>query len=155
MKPLAKGLLFGCLGLLVILAMVAGFSWWLWHTQGPSLIESGQKAMQEGAQAGATSTGRQCVDQGLAMTDKARSMSDGVRVPLWMQGCLEASPSGREVCPGVPRRSEFTRSLAWRFEECDRRGFDKDQRCMEALSVVQKFCEMPVEDAAGDNRKDG
>jgi hypothetical protein len=140
MKPLTKGLLVGCGGLLVLGAMFVAFGVWLYRTQGPGIMEGAQEAVEDGKRAGASRTGEQCVAQGLDQAARGTSMADGVRAPIWMQSCLEASSTGHAACAGVPAEREFTASLRWRFAECERRGYGKDQRCTGALAVVQRFC---------------
>jgi hypothetical protein len=141
MKPLAKGLLIGC-GTIVLLGLISvGAIVWYFHTHGDELMAQGKAVMEEGARAGATATGPQCVDGGIDRYSKQRGFTGGIQSRLWLEGCLRASASAREACVGVPAETDFLRSATWRVEQCDKRGLSGDQTCPSILAGLQKFCD--------------
>jgi len=64
----------------------------------------------------------------------------GVRVRMWLSGCLEASQPSEGFCNGVPPEREFMRTVTWRVEQCRARGLTGDSTCPNILAEVQQYC---------------
>jgi hypothetical protein len=141
MKPLAKGLLIGCGTVVLLVAAAAvGLVWFVNENKGEWMAQ-GRAVRDEGARAGAQLGGAACVDRTFARYASKRGIGAAIDARVWLDGCLAASPTGGDACPGVPSTGEISRSITWRLAECERRGLGGDSSCSSVLQGVQTFCD--------------
>lgn len=139
MQPVVKWLLIGCGVLLVICVIgIAAVALWL-NANKDQLMARGRAAEAEGTQFGKDVPEPRCVDEALSLYSKERSLPGTIRSSIWLRGCLKSSAFTDGFCDGVPSDDEILRSIAWRTEQCRKRGFVGGQ-CGNVLAGMQKYC---------------
>ena len=128
--------------LLVVLiagAVVAGY--FVVRRYGPGLMEAGKQTYSEGVEYGRRTDNEGCLNEAAARQARVEGFTDMVRNGIFMQTCLEASRPTPGFCDGVPRRTEFMKSIGWQQQQCKRFGLKPEQQCGQLFQGVQRFCE--------------
>lgn len=141
MKPLAKGLLTGCIVLFVIaaIAVLAGVRWVRANKE--RLRAEADLVRAEGRDFGRSATAPACVVKALETYRGDVSIIGEARARVWLTGCLESTTPETAFCSRVPPTSEIVRTVTWRLAECTRLGLDGDKGCTRVLQEVQRYCE--------------
>ncbi|MGZ5442954.1 MAG: hypothetical protein ACXW5U_12950 [Thermoanaerobaculia bacterium] len=141
MKPLVKGLLIGCLVLVVIasIALIAAVRWL--GANKDRLRAQADEVRTEGRVFGRSATTSACVAKTFDTYRSDTSFVTEARARVWLIGCLETSTPEPAFCAQVPPTAEIMRTVNWRLGECSRLGLDGDKGCTRILTEVQKFCE--------------
>jgi hypothetical protein len=133
---------FGCVALVVLVVLLAaggGVYWWRQH--GRELIEGMQQTVEQGEEFGRGADEQGCVNEAVARIKGDNSMTGGIKVRIFLEGCLRTSrpvPAG-DFCAGVPRQTEFSRTAAWRRERCQEAG-SSGPFCEQIFEAVQVHC---------------
>jgi hypothetical protein len=141
MKPLVKGLLAGCVVLIVIagIAVIAAVRWVRANKDG--LRAQADAVRAEGRESGRSVDAPACVARAMERYRGDTSLIGEARARIWLTGCLESSRPDAAFCTQVPRDSEILRTVTWRLNECSRLGFEGDKGCTRVLQEVQRACE--------------
>lgn len=141
MKPLAKGLLTGCIVLLVLaaIAVFAGMRWL--NANKGRLRAQADQARAEGREFGRSATATACVAKAIETYRGDMSFIGEARARVWLNGCLGTSTPEGAFCAQVPPKDEIMRTVTWRLGECSRLGLDGDKGCTRILQEVQVYCE--------------
>ncbi len=141
MKPLAKGLLTGCIVLLVVaaIAVFAGVRWL--NANKGRLRAQADQARAEGREFGHSATASACVAKAIETYRGDMSFIGEARARVWLNGCLGSSTPESAFCAQVPPKDEIMRTVTWRLGECSRLGLDADKGCTRILQEVQAYCE--------------
>lgn len=129
--------------LLVVLlvgALVAGY--FVVRRYGPGLVEAGKQTYGEGVEYGRRSDNEGCLNEAVARQARAEGFGDMIKNNVFMRACLEASRPTPGFCDGVPRQTEFMKSIGWQQQQCQRYGLAAEQQCSQLLGQVQQFCEL-------------
>jgi hypothetical protein len=140
MNLLAKGLLIGCGGFMVLVAMVGVGGYVFYRSHGDEFEAEMKLAKEEGARAGAKLPGDACVDEALARLGGKERIAAGFSSRVWLDACLRASPTGFAACKGVPSPTEFRKTITWRKTECEARELGAEGACPHLMEGVQVFC---------------
>jgi hypothetical protein len=141
MKPLAKGLLTGCIVMLVV-AAIAAFAGMRWLNANKGRLRAqADQARAEGREHGRSATASACVAKAMETYRGDMSFIGEARARVWLTGCLETSTPEDAFCAQVPPKDEIMRTVTWRLGECSRLGLDADKGCTRILQGVQSYCE--------------
>lgn len=125
---------------LVVGALVAGY--FVVRRYGPGLMEAGKQTYGEGVEYGRRTDNEGCLNEAVARQARAGGFADLIKNNVFMRACLEASRPTHGFCDGVPRQTEFMRSVGWQQQQCQRYGLSQQQQCGQLFSQVQQFCEL-------------
>jgi hypothetical protein len=141
MKPVVKGLLAGCVVLLVI-AGIAAIVVVRWIRANKDRLRAQAAEVQaEGQAYGKSVSAPDCLAKAMERYRAETVLVGEVRVRIWLKGCLENSAPDAAFCDPVPPDSEILRTVTWRLSECSRLGLDGDKGCTRILQEVQRYCE--------------
>jgi hypothetical protein len=106
-----------------------------------------EKAQEEGREFGASTDQRGCLDETFKRRDKLKDKVDSIdsameqmRLEEFLVGCLEISKPTKGFCHGVPKASEFTKTIDWATKECQKIGRGNDDRCTNIYIKVWGGC---------------
>jgi len=141
MKPLAKGLLAGCIVLIVLagIAILLGVRWV--NANKDQLRAKAERVRAEGQEFGGTATTSACVAKAMEVYRSDASILGEARARIWLGGCFASSTPEEGFCTGIPPKGEIMRTVRWRLSECSRLGLDADKGCTRILEEVQRYCE--------------
>ena len=74
---------------------------------------------------------RRCSVMGAVCQGKAKA---------FMRTCLRSAAVAPAICASVPKPSEFMAAGQWQVEECTRRGWATDQRCIGIIGEIPLYC---------------
>jgi len=138
--------------LLIVGAVVAVF--FLARTYGPGLVEAGKQTFTEGAEYGRRTDNEGCLNEAVARQAHADGFTAMIKNNVFVRACLEASRPTPGFCDGVPRQTEFMKSVGWQQQQCQRYGLSAEQQCSQLFGQVQQFCELGGRGAADDHAPD-
>src|SRR3712207_2505722 len=121
--------------LLVVLlvgAAVAGY--FVFRAYGPGLLEAGKQTYGEGVEYGRRTDNEGCLNEAVARQARAAGFADMIKNNVFMRACLEASRPTPGFCDGVPRQTEFMKSVGWQQQQCQRYGLSPQQQCGQLFS---------------------
>jgi len=146
MTRLGKGLIITAV-ILVLGAgvVIAGGIYWV-ASHKDAWLAKGKATINEGKEFGKGTDQEGCVAEGAKRHRDDPSISNGIAVQLFMQGCLRSSRATPGFCDNVPRQTEFVKSAQWRLEQCSKYNL-QDNQCAQVFTVVQQYCERPQQDA--------
>ena len=132
------------LGVLLVVLFVGGVVavYFLARTYGPGLVEAGKQTYNEGVEYGRRTDNEGCLNEAVARQARAEGFTDMVKNNVFMRACLEASRPTDGFCDGVPRQTEFMKSIGWQQQQCQRYGLSPEKQCSQLFSQVQQFCEL-------------
>ena len=131
----------GCLIAAVLGALLlAGAGYFFWKNYGEGMIEAAKQTADEGQAFGRASDEWRCVNETLGRYRNERGMTSAIKARIFLKSCLETSRGAAGFCDGVPARTEFTRTVAWRQEKCEQANLSGDQFCPQFFEEVQQYC---------------
>jgi hypothetical protein len=136
------------LGVLVLLCLagVGGFAWWL-NANKETLKADGDKAKQEGEAFGRATDANGCVTEGLRRLSARSGIMAKALNNLFLEHCLDVAERPSQFCDGVPPNGQIIQSAAWAVQACQERGQGGNQDCGNMMQVVQKACSKPKQPA--------
>ncbi|HSE39213.1 MAG TPA: hypothetical protein VLH08_00485 [Acidobacteriota bacterium] len=117
--------------------LIAG--WWWWKSNQKEITQSTLKARQEGKNAGVNINEQECLNLSVTRTAAEIRFTEIIANGVFLGGCLETSNPVDGFCKGVPKDSEFSRSIGWRKSKCTTLKLEQN-KCSALLSVVQRYC---------------
>lgn len=146
MTPAVKGLLIGCVVLVLLGVIVLVAVGWYVKQKAPEVLANAQAAQSEGSLFGNDVSESQCVSNALERYRANPGLAAAMTQSLWLDGCLETSQVEQNFCDGVPAESEIIKSATWRVATCEESGILQDATCPNLAGRVQSYC-------AGDARR--
>jgi hypothetical protein len=140
----------------VCIAGLIGAGVYLWKKHGPQFVQSVTEGEKEGRDFGAKTENQACVDEGVKRYRDATGMTELMRDSIFVRSCLEASRETPGFCDAVPGPFEFTKTIQWRKEQCERYGMTEQQQCGQLFQTVQQYCEShKLKSSINSNTEDG
>ena len=126
--------------LLVIVAVIAGYSWWKSHGQAWSAEQrqKGQAVTAEGRVAGATATKDQCVRLAIRRTRKSDGLMDKVRAQVFLESCLGVAKGELSFCADAPSTDQIMKTVAWRLKTSQALGLRHSENPI--VKGIQQHC---------------
>lgn len=142
-KPITIILLVVAAVIIIGTALLCGVGGWF----GFKFSKHVEKAQAEGREFGASADQRGCLDETFkrkdALKDNGSSIDSALeqtRLEEFLAGCLEVSKPTKGFCYGVPKATEFTKTIGWAEEECRKIGRGNDDRCPNIYIKVWGGC---------------
>lgn len=131
-------------GVLLVLLVLGGAVaiFFLARTYGPGLMETGKQTYEEGVEYGRRTDNEGCLNEAVARQARAEGFSDMIKNNLFTRACFEASRPTPGFCDGVPRQTEFMKSVSWQQQQCRRYGLPPEKQCSQLFGQVQQFCDL-------------
>jgi hypothetical protein len=144
------------IGVLLVVLIVGGAVaiFFLARTYGPGLVEAGKQTYSEGVEYGRRTDNEGCLNEAVARQARADGLTDLIKNNVFMRACLEASRPTSGFCDGVPRQTEFMKSIGWQQQQCQRYGLTPEKQCSQLFGQVQQFCELRRQRGVNDNADD-
>ena len=140
MRPVIKGLLVGCVALIVLAGIVVIVGVRLVRKNAGRLTDEMAQMRTQGEQFGRSASESACVTEAMSRFRNNTSFFREPHTRMWLSSCLESSQRDSAFCAEVPPADEIMRSVRWRMDECSRLGFGGDNRCQRILAEVQTHC---------------
>ena len=138
MNKVAKGLLSGCLVLIVIGVLGAVFLWRYVSSHKDEWAKAGKEVVHQGEAEGASLDERGCLRRGLEKYGNDFTISGRISARMWMKGCLETSSPGENgLCASAPAPNAFTDLIRWQTSICT--GNDSAV-CSDLLQETMGYC---------------
>jgi len=130
-------------GVLLVVLLVAAFvvGFFVVRRYGPGLVEAGRQTVAEGAEYGQRTDNEGCLNEAVARQARVEGFGDMIKNNVFMRACLEASRPTPGFCDGVPRQTEFMKSVGWQQQQCQRYGLSPEKQCTQLFQQVQQFCD--------------
>ncbi len=125
----------------VCVAGLIGVGVYVWKKHGPQFVASVEQGEREGREFGGGRENQECVDEGARRFRDAGGITEYMRQAIFVRSCLEASRETPGFCEAVPGQFEFTKTISWRRQQCDRYGLTEQQQCNQLFQQVQQYCE--------------
>ena len=129
----------GLLLVLLVAAVVVGYV--VVRQYGPDFVEATGRSFEEGTEYGRQTDNEGCLNEAAARWARAAGMMDMIKNGVFIETCLNASRPTPGFCDGVPRQTEFMKSIPWHQKQCQRFGLKPEQQCTQLFQGVQRFCE--------------
>ena len=129
----------GVLVVLLIAAVVVGYV--VVSKYGPGFVEATGRSFEEGTEYGRQTDNEGCLNEAAARWARAGGMMDMIKNGVFLETCLNASRATPGFCDGVPRQTDFMKSISWHQQQCKRFGLRPEQQCTQLFQGVQRFCE--------------
>lgn len=127
-------------GILAVASLI-GIGVYVWKQRGPQFVADIKEGDREGREFGEGTDNQECVDEGARRHRRGEGFGDFLKSGIFLQSCLQASRETPGFCEGVPGPLEFTKTIQWRREQCQKYGLTEAQQCGNFFQQVQQFCE--------------
>ena len=122
-------------GFVLLVAGIIVAARWV-KSQAPAL----DVAMKEAEAFGKGKDGEACIAETLNRLRASDGIVAETKTKLFLQHCLASATVAPETCQGVPGLTEFMKLGQWSVDECKRRGWANDQRCIRVIGAVPAHC---------------
>src|SRR5687767_14581877 len=129
----------GLLVVLLVAAVVVGYV--VVSRYRPGFVEATGRSFEEGTEYGQQTDNEGCLNEAAARWARAGGMMDMIKNGVFVETCLNASRPTPGFCDGVPRQTEFMKSIPWHQQQCKRFGLKPEQQCAQLFQGVQRFCD--------------
>lgn len=127
-------------GVLCVAGLV-GAGVYLWKQHGPQFVAGVEQGEREGRTFGGKTDNDGCVDEGVRRYGATTALTDYIKDGIFVRSCLEASTETPGFCDGVPGALEFSKTIQWRKDECERHHLTEAHQCGQLFQQVQQYCQ--------------
>lgn len=121
------------------MALVVLAARWM-KSQARTLEQQGQVLKTEATEFGQGKDAEACVAESLRRAGECTGFMCEAKAKVFMRTCMRAATVPADFCAGVPRPTELIAVGKWQVEECARRGFGNDRRCIGVIGEIPLYC---------------
>lgn len=109
-------------------------------TKASALGEEMQAMRNEAVQFARDKDAEACLAESLRRVRSCSGILCEAKAKAFMNACIRNANVPPDLCASVPKLSDFTAAGQWQVEECARRGFATDRRCIGIIGEIPLYC---------------
>ena len=128
------------IGILLVVGVIAAGGIWFYRNK-DALKAKLDTITTEARDFGKNSDNQGCVNETISRYKAEPGITSAMSNALFVRVCLDSSRATPGFCESVPKQREFTRTVQWRKEQCQRAGLGGDSYCESLFTPIQQFCD--------------